>query len=61
MKTYIVTGDETIVQTSTYTVTASSPEEAKRKAEAGITESEDVDIYSIEIVARKVRSVEEED
>lgn len=60
-KLYTVTVDETLVQTATYIVSASSPEEAKRKAEAGETESQDIDTYSTEVAARKVRDVEEDD
>lgn len=60
-KLYTVTVDETIVQSATYIVLASSPEEAKRKAEAGETESQDIDTYSTEIASRKVRDVEEEE
>lgn len=60
-KLYSVIVDETIVQTATYIVLASSPEEARTKAEAGETESQDIDTYSTEITARKVRDVEEED
>lgn len=60
-KLYTVTVDETLVQTATYIVLASSPEEARAKAEAGETESQDIDTYSTEVAARKVRDVEEED
>jgi hypothetical protein len=60
-KLYSVIVDETIVQTATYIVLASSPEEARAKAEAGETESQDIDTYSTEITDRQVRDVEEED
>jgi hypothetical protein len=61
MKKYIVIVDETLVQTATYIVEAKSKAEARAKAEAGFTESQDIDPYSTELVSRQIRSVEVED
>ena len=58
MKIYIVTVDETLVQTATYIVEAKSKAEARAKAEAGDTESQDIDPYSTEVANRSIRSVE---
>lgn len=53
--------DETLVQTSTYIVRASSPEEAQEKALLGQTESIDTEMESIQLTARQVRYVENEE
>jgi hypothetical protein len=60
MKTYLVTVDETLVQTSVYTVEANDPVEARAKAARGETLSEDADPYGTEVVSRDVRSVQED-
>jgi hypothetical protein len=58
MKTYLVTVDETLTQTSVYTVKAKSAKQAREKALNGETEAEDIDPYSTEISYRNVRDVE---
>ena len=60
-KIYSVIMDETLVQTATYIVRASSPEEAKEKALLGQTESIDIEPDSTELTHRQVRYVEDED
>lgn len=60
-KLYSVIVDETLVQTSTYTVWASSPEGAREKALLGQTESIDTELESVQLTGRQVRYVEEED
>jgi hypothetical protein len=60
VKTYLVTVDETLVQTAVYTVLARSVKEAKEKALAGDTEAEDIDPYSTEVSSREIRDIEED-
>ncbi len=61
MPTYTVVVDETLVQTAHYIVTAKSKKEAREKALAGDTESQDIDPYGTEVASRSIRSIEREE